>query len=137
MSFNPEMFDGMTEEEIESFEEEVFIEYLRQLQEQEEKNGMIRVPNLKRMHEMEASVKMLERIARQYNIKVKVEFGIEPMGYAGYVRMICPFGFSTVNVPEFCDATAAASNIEFVIENEHTQIGIIYDSVIRSERLRR
>lgn len=136
MSFEPEFIDDIDDDE-EDIELEAFIEYLRQLKEQEEKDGVIRIPNLKRMREMEDSVKLLEKISKQYNMKVKVEYGIEKLGYAGYVRLICPFGFSTTDVPELCDALAAASNTEFVIENGYTQIGIVYDGVMHTERIKK
>jgi len=125
-------FDNEIDSEI---EEEAFIEYLRMLKERDDKRGVIRVPNFPRIKEMEKSVNMLESIIEKYKIKAKVEFGIEELGYGGYVRIKCPAGFCVTDVPELCEALEKASNTEFVIENDMVQIGIIFDGAMLSHYL--
>lgn len=115
--------------------DEAFIEMLRKMQEEDLKAGVIRIPNPKRMKEMNDAFAKISSIADKYNIKVKIEHGIESLAHAGFIRLKCPYGFVTTDVPELCEALATASNTEFVIENDVVQIGIVFYGVFESRRM--
>lgn len=115
--------------------DEAFIEILRQMQEDDLKAGIIHIPNPKRMKEMNDAFVKISSIADKYNIKIKIEHGIESLAHAGFIRLKCPYGFVTTDVPELCDALTTASNTEFVIENDVVQIGIVFYGVFESRRM--
>jgi hypothetical protein len=116
--------------------EERFLEFLREILEKETQQGTIRVPNLNRIREMNATFRSVSKLLSMYQVDAKVECGIDDLSKAGYISIHFPSSFETSDLVRFAECFSAANNIEINTTFKNLNVGMMFYGVFQSELMR-
>ena len=118
---------------MEEFEEEEFLEFLRGIQEQQNRQGVIHVLNQSRMREMNSSFKKVSGLLSEFEANAKVECGIDDLSKAGYISIHFNDAFHTTDLVKFAECLRPASNAEINVAFEKLNIDMMFYGVFQTE----
>lgn len=118
---------------MEEFEEEEFLEFLREIQRAQEEKGVIRILDKNRMREMNSSYRAVSKLLAEFQVDADVESGIDDLSKAGYISIHFKDSFQTTDLVRFAECLRPASNAEINVTFEKLNIDMMFYGVFQTE----
>ena len=125
----------MFEDDYTDPEFELFLEYVRELQMEEERRGTIRIFNSRRMAEMENAYNLLSSLVAREGFEASIRCGISDFSGAGYITVEGDTVFVVRELKALCDALQYMSNLEVVIAHGKLQLNCMFYGVTETRLL--
>lgn len=113
--------------------EEEFLEFLREIQEQEYRQGVIYVLNVNKMREMKSVFLSLSDLLSNLQAEATVEYGIDDLSKGGYISIHFGNSFQTADLIHFAECLSTADNAEINITFRSLNIDLMFNGVFQAE----
>ena len=114
---------------------EAFVEYVRELQDERERRGNVRIINPVRLAEMRAAVDALKKVICEDDSDAKISFSIDDFSNGGCITIESNDVLILRNMDKFQEAFNKLDNCEVQIANGKVQINFMAYGVTTSQLL--
>lgn len=124
----------MDDFELES-EFEAFVDYVKSIQDEQNRRGTMQMINPACIEEMRSAVEVLQHIIKEEELDAKIDFGISEFSGCGYVTIEVSDAFVLRDSEKFCTAFQNLDNCEIQIAHGKVQINFMAYGVTTTQLL--